>query len=145
MCHTKASRALEPPQHRRISIDRLPDQVVSELRFEVLVIQRRIGGRTARTTQIQQDMVILRDGKETAGVDVQEDSSERPCDATTRGDEMEDRVAGLEAQMTEVKAMLQLLVGCTVQNSPSQAAPENVSPRAPELEFQQAPAHVPNL
>ena len=74
-------------------------------------------------------MVILRDGKATAGIDVQEGISERSDDATTRGDEMEDRVAGLEAQLTEVKAMLQLLVGRTMQNTPSLAAPESVPER----------------
>ena len=44
--------------------------------------------------------MILRDGKAMAGIDVHEGISERSDDATTRGDEMEDRVAGLEAQLT---------------------------------------------
>lgn len=90
-------------------------------------------------------MVALRDGKTTVAAEVFEESLERQGDTTTRGDQMEDRVAGLETQLTEMRAMLQMLVGRSMQNTPSPVAPESVPLRAVEQDFQPTPAPVPDF
>ena len=81
--------------------------------------------------------MVLRDGKATAGAEEEEESSRQQEGTASCGDQMEDRVAGLEAQLNEVRAMLQTLVGRSVQNIP--VAPESAPMRAAVPEFQQAP------
>jgi hypothetical protein len=90
-------------------------------------------------------MVVLRDGKTTIAAKVLEESPERQGDTTTRGDQMEDQVAGLEAQLTEMRAMLQMLVGRSVKNTPSPVTPESAPLRAAEPKFQPTPALVPDF
>ena len=82
-------------------------------------------------------MVVLCGRKATAGAEEEEVSSGQQEGTASSGDQMEDRVAGLEAQLNEVRALLQTLVGRSVQNVP--AAPESAPMRAAGPEFQQAP------
>ena len=81
-------------------------------------------------------MVVLRGGKTTAGAEEEEVSSGQQEGTASCGDQMEDSVAGLEAQLNEVRAMLQTLVGRSVQNIP--VAPESAPMRVVGPEFQQA-------
>jgi hypothetical protein len=60
----------------------------------------------------QEDMVVLRDGKSVPGPQEEtENSAGRTEETNFPRDNLEDRVAGMEAQLAEMRALLQVLTG----------------------------------
>ena len=79
----------------------------------------------------QEDMVVLRDGKSVPGPQEEtENSAGRTEETNFPRDNLEDRVAGMEAQLAEMRALLQVMAGRASPHTPQPVAQEQIPERA---------------
>jgi hypothetical protein len=79
----------------------------------------------------QEDMVVLRDGKSVPGPQEEtENSAGRTEETPIPRENIEDRVAGMEAQLAEMRALLQVMAGRASPHTPQPVAQEHIPERA---------------
>ena len=75
----------------------------------------------------QEDMVVLRDGKSVPGPQEEtENSAGRTKETPIPRENIEDRVAVMEAQFAEMRALLQVMAGGASPHTPQPVAQEHI-------------------